>query len=72
MDGRIQVTRHSARQFIADWFGFDFRRVHISGMQQDAEGYCTLIQFRVHSFARLRYLARRRTSSAEWELILLP
>lgn len=72
MSMTMDVTRSTARQFIADWFGFDFRRVNISGLQRDKEGRCIGIQFRVHSFYRGRYLARRRSASADWELIMLP
>lgn len=72
MKSVVPITRKTARQFIADWFGFDCRRVHISGYQTDKDGNCISVQFRVNSFARLRYLARRRTAEAEWELILLP
>ncbi len=73
MYGSIEVTRASARQFVADWFGFDYRRVNIHALQRDERGQCISIQFQVHSyFSRWRYLARRRCASADWELILLP
>ena len=72
MKSVVPITRKAARQFIADWFGFDYRRVHISGYQTDKDGNCISVQFQVNSFAQLRYLARRRTAEAEWELILLP
>lgn len=72
MKQEIIVNRRTARQFVADWFGFDYRRVSISGYQKDVNGMCISIQFRVNTLARMKYLARRRTASAEWELIPLP
>ena len=66
------VDRRTARAFIADWFGFDYKKIHITGVSTDLEGRAISIQFRIHSFARIRYLARRRTADTEWELIQLP
>jgi len=69
---RVQVTRATARQFIADWFGFNYKRVHVTALKRDEDGACIGVCFIIHSLARLRYYARRRTADAEWELILLP
>lgn len=70
--GRVQVTRATARQFIADWFGFNYKRVHVTALKRDEDGACIGVCFIIHSLARQRYYARRRTADAEWELILLP
>lgn len=68
----LTADRKAARQFVADWFGFAYARINITGLQRDEEGGVLSIQFRVHSVARLRYLARRRSAGSDWELILLP
>lgn len=67
-----QVDRRTARQFVADWWGFSYQRIHIMGVQTDLEGRAISIQFRIHSLARVKYLARRRDADSEWELIKLP
>jgi hypothetical protein len=64
--------RRSAQIFISSWYGFDRRKIHIAGMQLDEEGRCLGIHFMVYGYTRQKYLARRRTAAAEWELILLP
>lgn len=68
----LTADRKTARQFLADWFGFAYTRITVTGLQKDPEGNVVGIQFRIHSAARLRYLARRRAAGSEWELILLP
>ena len=64
--------RQAARQFVADWYGFDRRKVHIAGLQADADGNMLAVHFAVYAYTRQKYLARRRTAADEWELILLP
>lgn len=64
--------RMAARGFIADWFGFSFGRIRIEATQRDEMGNVIAVFFRVQCAARLRYLARRLTAEAEWELTILP
>lgn len=66
------ADKFTARRFLADWYGFQFEKIHVRNLRVDREGNAVSIQFSVRSFARGEYLARRRPGSDEWELILLP
>ena len=52
-------ARQDARTFLAAWFGFDRRKIHISGLKVDANGKPEVIQFLVYGFRRLHWIAYR-------------
>lgn len=66
------ADRRTARNFIADWFGFTLHRVDITRITTEPEtGRVTAVYFKVHSLGRVRYLAKRGLGD-DWQLIVLP
>lgn len=64
-----------AQRFIADYFGFERKRIVIHGVKLDKKGEATRIQFEVRAELAekpLSFLAAYRADCDDWELIRLP
>lgn len=59
----------AARTFLAAWFGFDRRKIHICGLRHGPDGTPEVIQFRVYGYRPMGWIAYRRKeqSRKDWD-----